>query len=128
MLGYAQLPFPPLLILPAVAVDLILWSSPRVGWRRVVVAGMLIAPAFYLGEAASLAWYPHPTFAQPPTGGPALGYYLESLDRPWDVVHVMWGIGPATLLAILGALAGWRLSRLQRWDVSPITSATAPSG
>src|SRR5437763_899653 len=56
-LGFAQLPYPPAIIIPAVAVDLFCWAraTQRPDWRRGLAAALAFAPLFYIAESASLA-------------------------------------------------------------------------
>jgi hypothetical protein len=106
--GMALLPFPPMLIVPAIAIDLVYWSLPCTGWRRAALTGAFFAPLFYLAEAASLAWYPHEQIKGVPTDRLALSYYLEALARPWDLAHVAVGLPVAMLVgAITAQLGAW---------------------
>jgi hypothetical protein len=183
-LGYALLPFPPMLLVPAFAIDAIsaaAWarrpaettgpsigsegvtnspSPPRspltltlspqgerefgerrlapMGWGWALLAGLAFAAAFYAGEAASLAWYPHPPLQGPPTGPLAMGYYLERLDRPWDLEHVLLALPFAMAIGAAAALAGRWLAAIEprdfkvplaapgRWLHLPSAGARAP--
>ena len=105
--GFALLPFPPILIVPAVAVDFAMSAriSPNseTNHRRGMVAGALFAPLFIAAEAGSLAWYPHPA-VPPPVSDITLGYYTAALDRPWDPQHLALTV---PLGLAVGTLAGW---------------------
>lgn len=123
--GFAELPFPPVLVVPALGIDLVmarrshnyLIASPleREGklegqdpsrssteWRRAVLAGLVFVPLFFAAEAASLAWYPHPALP-PPRSPSGLSYYTSAFERPWDVAHLAVSI---PLCLVVGGLAG----------------------
>jgi hypothetical protein len=99
-----------MLLAPALAIDAVLGSSPRPGWRRAVLAGLAFAPAFYLAEAASLAWYPHPPLEGPPRGI-GLGYHEAVLQRPWDLLHIAAALPFGMAIGGVTALCGWFLGR-----------------
>lgn len=99
LVGYAQLPFPPVVLLGAVAIDLI---ATRPSVPRGVIAGLAYVPLFFLGEAISLAFYPHPALP-PPRSEAALSYISAVAERPWDLEHVAMAL---PLVLIVGALAG----------------------
>jgi hypothetical protein len=117
LFGMALLPFPPLLIVPAIAIDLVYWSLPCNGWRRAALAGAFFAPLFYLAEAASLAWYPHEQLKGIPTDRLALSYYYETLSRPWDVAHVAVALPIAMLVGAVSAQLGAWLGEIQSTTV-----------
>lgn len=99
--GYALLPFPPMLLVGAAAVDL-LTASARPTLARGAAAGLAFVPLFLVAEAASLAWYPHP--ALPPPRSEAMQGYLTLLaEHPWDLPHVAASL---PLLLVASALGG----------------------
>jgi hypothetical protein len=116
-LGFAQLPFPPALIVPAVAVDMLLWAgttrAPDV--RRALAAAAAFAPTFYLAEAASLAWLPHVPLQGPPTTPAAIGYLSEVAARPWDLPHILAALPFAIAVAVVAGLAGWWVGTAVQW-------------
>jgi hypothetical protein len=86
-----------------------------------------VAPSFYLAEAMSLAWLPHPPLRGMPVGEQALAYFEEAVARPWDVAHVAWALPFAVGAAVLsGLLGGWfaRVATGQRQ--SAVGPRTAP--
>jgi hypothetical protein len=104
--GMALLPFPPVVIVAAIAIDLVYWSVRATGWRRAAMTGAFFAPCFFIAEAASLTWYPHPPMQGVPTDALALSYYLEVLARPWDLPHVLVSLPVATAVGALSAQFG----------------------
>ena len=115
--GLALLPFPPLLIVPAMAIDLVYWSLPCTGWRRAALTGAFFAPLFYLAEAASLTWYPHEQLKGVPTDPLAFLYYVEALARPWDLVHVAVGLPIAMAVGAISAELGAWLGEIRATTV-----------
>lgn len=113
-LGYALLPFPPVLLAAAVAVDLIAHGSRLPGWQRALLAGALFAPTFLVAEAASLAWYPHPFIVEPPPGALALGYYLAAAERPWEPVLLLRTLPAMACVSAASAVAGWWIGGVTR--------------
>ena len=106
--GMALLPFPPILIVPAIGVDLVYWALPCRGWRRAALTGAYFAPLFFAAEAASLTWYPHPPMQGYPTDRLALSYYLEAIGRPWDFPHIVVSLPIAMVIGAVSAqLGGW---------------------
>jgi hypothetical protein len=101
--GFAHLPFPPIVLLGAIAVDLaVALSRPRARIARGFIAGAIFAPVFILSEAASLAWYPHPALP-PPRSAISANYYDAVANHPWDADHLAF----TTPLGILvGGIAG----------------------
>jgi hypothetical protein len=112
--GYALLPFPPLLLVPAVMLDLLLPMRWGHGWQRAIVAGLLFAPVFVAAEAASLAWFPHPYVNEPPAGPLALGYFLAALERPWQLDPLLRTLPLMAGGSALSALLGWWIGALTR--------------
>ncbi len=114
-LGYALLPFPPLIAVPAIMVDFVLARSLGHGWQRALVAGVLFAPLFFLAEAASLAWFPHPHLMEPPRTPLALAYMLEAADRPWQLGPMLHTLPMTIVIGAGSALVGWGIGALNRW-------------
>jgi hypothetical protein len=122
--GFALLPIPPLLLFPAVAVDLVLWAHPTPGWTRAAIAAALVAPLFYAAEAASLTWLPHPGLSVP-TDPLALSYYEAVVNRPWDLPHVAASLPVALLIGTLTGLGGWWIGATIQW-VQGLRTAPGP--
>jgi hypothetical protein len=114
-LGYALLPFPPMLLAPAIVIDLVLGGAREQSWPRALGAGLLFAPVFLAAEAASLAWFPHPYVNGPPQGPLALSYFLAAGERPWDLTHVVKTLPIMAGVAAVSAVAGWGIGGLTRW-------------
>ncbi len=114
-LGYALLPFPPLIIVPALMVDFVVTRTFGHGWQRALLAGILFAPLFFLAEAASLAWFPHPHLMEPPKTALALAYMLEAADRPWELGPILRTLPVTIVIAAGSALVGWWIGALTRW-------------
>jgi hypothetical protein len=106
--GFALLPFPPMLLVPAVAVDAI--AGGRGSPVRALLAGLAFVPLLLAAEAASLAWYPHPA-VPPPRSEVAFGYVMAAAERPWDLQHVLMALPFVLLAAALGALLGNAIAR-----------------
>jgi len=104
--GFALLPIPPLIVVPALVVDLVLWSQPVPSWRRALLAALCVPAVLYAAEAASLAWLPHPPVGYP-SDALALSYLEAMLDRPWDWSHILFALPIATAIAALSGLGGW---------------------
>ena len=106
--GYTQPPFPPLILAPAIAIDVLAEARPLDGWRPALLAGLLFAPAFYAAEAASLAWLPHVALPTQPKSEITATYVAAALARPWDLAHVLQGLPFAMAAGALGgAVGGW---------------------
>ncbi len=115
-LGYALLPFPPLIVVPAIMIDFVVTRPFGHGWQRSLLAGLLFAPTFFVAEAASLAWFPHPYIAEPPTTGFALAYMLQALDRPWELGPILRTLPIAMAMGAMSSLFGWWIGALT-WRV-----------
>ncbi|HEY3116440.1 MAG TPA: hypothetical protein VGK54_06840 [Chloroflexota bacterium] len=101
--GFAELPFPPILVVPALAIDLVMAAQRFRGrWVAGMVAGLAFVPLFFAAEAASLAWYPHPLLP-PPRSTSALGYYISAAEHPWDLTHIAMSL---PICLVIGAVAG----------------------
>lgn len=108
-LGYALLPFPPMLIAPAVAIDVLFSSPARRRWAWGAVAGLGFAPLFVLAEWASLTWYPHAALP-PPRTELALGYFTAAVERPWEPASILVGLPLSMAAGAVGGLFGWWLA------------------
>ncbi len=113
LFGMAHLPFPPVLLLPAIVIDVVYWRLPTNGWRRAAMTGAFFAPFFFLAEALSLKLYPHPPMQDFPTDALALSYYLEAVARPWDLAHVAVSLPIAMVVGALSAQLGAWLGEIQ---------------
>jgi hypothetical protein len=113
-LGYALLPFPPILIVPALVLDFLLPMRWGHGWQRALAAGLLFAPVFIVAEAASLAWFPHPYVSEPPAGPLALGYFVAALERPWELGNLLRTLPLMAAGSAMSALVGWWIGAATR--------------
>jgi hypothetical protein len=128
-LGYALLPFPPMLLVPALVMDLIVRAARGPGWARAVAAGLLFAPVFLAAEAASLAWFPHPHLSGPPQGALALGYFLAAAERPWELPYLVRTLPIMASVGAVSAVVGWwigGLTRRAQEDPGPFPNPRSP--
>lgn len=116
--GYALLPFPPVLLVPALGVDVAVLLVPRSTRAPGVAAGLAAAGLFYLAEAASLAWYPHPELPEPRSAA-ALSYFTAALARPWDLEHIVFGLPLALAAGVPGGLLGAWLATVVAYLARP---------
>jgi hypothetical protein len=113
-LGYALLPFPPLIVVPAIMIDFVVTRPFGHGWQRALLAGLLFGPTFFAAEAASLAWFPHPFITEPPTTGLALAYMAAAMDRPWELGAILRTLPLTIAIGAGSSLAGWWIGALTR--------------
>lgn len=124
-LGYAHLPFPPVLIAPALAVDALFWGAPRRRWTWEAAAGLVFAPTFLLAEWASLTWFPHPVLP-PARTELALGYFAAAAERPWELAPILAGL-PLSMAAGTagGVFGGWVAAQVGRASTADAAGSRA---
>lgn len=123
--GFAHLPFPPIVVVPAIAVDL-LWSE-RPSLVRGLAAGGVAGALFVLAEAASLAWYPHAPL-QPPRSATTQNYYDAAAQHPWDAAHLAITIPLCIGVGAIAGLSGTLLSIRLKYLAGARISMNEPMG
>ncbi|HEY8476167.1 MAG TPA: hypothetical protein VIN09_04805 [Chloroflexota bacterium] len=120
VVGWRAPAFPPLLVVPALGLDLLRRASPRLpGSAATVAEGVAFALLFVAVEFLRMAVAPPPL----PPGGLAarvVGPYLvAAAERPWTLPSVATALPTVLLASVVGATVGRLVAALLRRGATP---------